>query len=198
MWSSGRTICYWFRVKISHTNPKSESNFFGNRTESVMNFQEMWKSTCQYIRFYYIFDSKNIWKSLKVKNNTWIWHKKFYYCTHLYKNSKFVSYCTPLNETITYIRLLKKNSTVLPQIAHLREIVLLEGQFLVKLSLSQSRCSLEPKKSLRGLCYQKHWGLRTYPTPQFCWCSLRSFFHGLYSFLGSCLIFASRGPSWKN
>ena len=43
----------------------------------------------------------------------------------------------PLNERVRYIRLLKKNSiTVLPQIVHLREIALLEGYFLVKLSLT--------------------------------------------------------------
>ena len=42
-----------------------------------------------------------------------------------------------LNEKITYITLLRKNSiTVLPQIAHLRELVLLKGHFLVKLSLT--------------------------------------------------------------
>ena len=42
-----------------------------------------------------------------------------------------------LNEKITYITLLRKNSiTVLPQIAHLREIVLLKGRILVKLSLT--------------------------------------------------------------
>ena len=52
------------------------------------------------------------------------------------KNFKFVSQCIPLNDKIIYIRLLRKNSiTVLPQIAHLREIVLLEGHLLVKLSL---------------------------------------------------------------
>ena len=56
---------------------------------------------------------------------------------NIYKNCKFFSYCIPLNETITYIRLLRKNRIiVLPQVAHLREIVLLEGHFLVKLSLS--------------------------------------------------------------
>ena len=42
-----------------------------------------------------------------------------------------------LNEKITYITLLRKNSiTVLPQIAHLREIVLLKRHILVKLSLT--------------------------------------------------------------
>ena len=61
---------------------------------------------------------------------------KNYYCKHLCKNYEFVSQCTPLNEMITYIWLLRKNNfTVLPQIAHLKEIVLLKGHFLVKLSL---------------------------------------------------------------
>ena len=62
--------------------------------------------------------------------------QKNYYCKHFCKNYDSVSQCTPLNETITYITLLRKNNiTVLPQIAHLKEIVLLKGHFLVKLSL---------------------------------------------------------------
>ena len=62
--------------------------------------------------------------------------KKFIIANIFIKNFKFVSQCIPLNDKITYIRLLRKNSiTVLPQIAHLREIVLLEGHLLVKLSL---------------------------------------------------------------